>query len=47
MPTSQGVSADMPHTIRRVHVAKYNPLLRIEEELADSAVYGGFPWEKP
>ena len=31
---------------RTDRVAKYNQLLRIEEELGDAALYGNFLWKK-
>jgi len=31
---------------RSERIAKYNRLLRIEEELGDSAVYGPFPFRR-
>jgi enolase len=31
---------------RSDRTAKYNQLLRIEEELGDAAVYGGLLWDK-
>ncbi|HUX01617.1 MAG TPA: phosphopyruvate hydratase, partial [Phycisphaerae bacterium] len=32
---------------RSDRIAKYNQLLRIEEELGDQALYGNFLWKKP
>jgi len=32
---------------RTGHVAKYNQLLRIEEHLGSTALYGNFLWKRP